>query len=252
MSVLSRLGQSVFLLAYLGFGVADVANAATATDAIRDVHAKVHFAGETGGGEEAIQRALSEGVEKLDSILSDPAYDPSKDRTKNGWTPLQLAAAMGYPEIVDSLVADKRIIAIINEKDSKGLTALDRAITRRNLLLPIINPAVKHRPFSFIPFVLRLSYFSSEQAPYERVIATLRTKGAVQTIDFRQFYADRIRQYLPKLEKASKEEEELADKYQEMIEHAEKWLRTIEQIGSEDELVNRLAKLAQTYTIGTN
>ena len=215
---------------------------------VTKVHQQFHFAGETGKTKQAdYNRILITGVHQINTILADKAYVPTEDRAKNGHNPLQVAVSLGYPEIVARLLEDRRFVKIINEKDRHGLTALDRAMIRANILLPIINPAVKYNVFRTVPFMLRLKYFVGPNRPYEKVITMVELMGGERTIDLKEFLKNRIKLHIVSIEAKLQTDKTNFAKYQKMLSSVELWHQVIKATNTERDVLEKLMPLSLAY-----
>jgi len=132
--------------------------------------------GEWNGGSEAEWTQLEQSsADKLKLALAGMDQDADLLNAK-GRTPLHQASALGFGHLVEVMLQDDRLLALLDTQDQDGLTAFEHALLAMKENLLACHPRAEN-PFVLVPYYVTLPYYEVRQ-PYTKVQALLQSAGA--------------------------------------------------------------------------
>lgn len=105
------------------------------------------------------------------------------ERDSGGKTPLIAAAAAGYSDIVAEILLAPEAKSRIEDVDSRGLTAWDRANFGWYQAAWVCNPGIMKNPMTFVPVFVIRPYYKQEISPYRETRDMLEESGASANMD---------------------------------------------------------------------
>ena len=180
--------RSFFLVCFAAL-LCERAGARSVRDIIYACAYKIYVDGEF-GHDDLYAEWMTHYRTETESLLRDASYDPS-DEWDGVQSVLHIATTTGYYGIVEALLANRRVAATVNARDTKlNLTALDVATMSWRLVRPLLKPSIcgNWNSFSFINYVHALRFYDSHPRPFEATREALRAHGALSTGTLRQLY----------------------------------------------------------------
>jgi len=177
-NLFARAGTA--LIALLGV------SAACAADAPRDPMAvisaladRIYVVGETSGKVAEMIAAEQQAADEIRQYVASGATGGLLAQEKGKQSPLDAAAYMGYPNVVDALLASKLVKAHVNDGDEMGMTPWVAANLSMKQVLWACNAAVFDNPYKFVPMVVTQPfYLSNPVPPYKKTRELLEKAGA--------------------------------------------------------------------------
>ncbi len=208
---------------------------ASAFPILKSLNHKFYVIGETTGDNSAYLLALETAREELAHLLNHRDYDLVNDLDQEGANVLHLAALNGYYPLVEIILADKRGNELLNQQDTFGFTPLDYAKLRTGITRPFHTPI--YEPMIYIPYIVNLGWYLSDNNPYEKTIAVLEKYNPTKKLNlkdiFIQFLSKKIETFEESLQYMDLSNMEIQD-YHEMLRILQKRLKFCHDSGGND------------------
>ncbi|WP_341911681.1 ankyrin repeat domain-containing protein [Polaromonas sp. YR568] len=156
----------------------------TGDDAVRiieDLHKKILWISKQTATQAEYRSAEAESAEELRQLVAkNPSDDALTKKNADGVTPLMLASARGFADLVIALLESEKVRATINEVGQKNTTSWMFANFALRQTFWACRPQILGDPFSWIPVfeVQRYYKFPVDQKPYVRTRRALEAAGA--------------------------------------------------------------------------
>lgn len=147
--------------------------------ALQDARKKNYVVGERTGNPVEMRDNVRYAGEKIRQLIRQRP-EAAVELDERGFSPLVTAAHYGYAEAVDALLESPLVIAEIDKKDKRGLSAYETASHMPAQTAWVCLPKIMENPFAFVPFYVQLPYYE-EYDPYGRILAALKSKGSIGT-----------------------------------------------------------------------
>ncbi|MBI3381403.1 MAG: hypothetical protein HY019_05280 [Aquabacterium sp.] len=122
-------------------------------------------------------------ADEIRRYVASGATDGLLAKETGGQSPLAAAAYMGYPNVVEALLASKLVKSHINDSDRMGMTPWIAANFSMKQSLWTCNPAVFDDPYKFLPMIVTQPYYlSNPTSPYRKARELLEAAGAVSDL----------------------------------------------------------------------
>ncbi|MGF6440153.1 hypothetical protein [Paraburkholderia youngii] len=140
---------------------------------------QMYVTGELSGKADNMIAAEKDAADEIRRYIASGATAGLLGKGNGQPSPLQVAAYMGYPNVVAALLKSDLVRSRINDADKGGMTPwMDAALSMKQTLWAC-NSAVYDDPFVFVPMLVTQPYYiSNPEPPYKKTLEMLEEAGA--------------------------------------------------------------------------
>ena len=209
--------RSFLFLLCLVVGCPSLASAADAPGnphrIITDLRHGISVIGAGGGRHADFVVAEELAAEAMQAVVAAGDPDLLVGTDRNGQTPLNAAAQMGYALLVDELLASSHVREAIDARDRHGMTAWVGANFALRQAMLVCNPGVRRIRPLLVPLMAAQPYYLlSPENPYRKTRRLLEEAGATADMDHaRRLWFDTCRYQDESVRSRVREADDLLD-----------------------------------------